>query len=225
MAIKGFPADRYTGRGLIVGRSPDGESWLQIYWVSGRSENSRNRVLVEREGEVRTETADRSRQVNGTFTLYTAACSVGDAHIAGNGDQVATVARALESGGSFEDALRQRSVEEDPPIWTPRITAMLRAGTLKLARIGKLGHSFFEAAPLAPGEGLCFTTYRGDGNPVAVFEADPYLVRLTGAADELAADAWARLEPDLRVGLMVKEIRPDGSARHVILNRLDVAAA
>ena len=51
---------------------------------------------------------------------------------------------------------------------------------------------------------MCFTTYRGDGNPVAVFEADPYLVRLTGAADELAADAWARLEPDLRVGLMVK---------------------
>ena len=222
MAIEGFPADRYSGRGLIVGRSPDGETWLQIYWVSGRSENSRDRVLVERDGEVRTETADRSRQVDGTFTLYTAACSIGDAHIVGNGDQVATLARALASGGSFEDALRTRSVEQDPPIWTPRITALLRGGSVRLSRVGKLGHAFFEAAPLGPGDGLCLHTYRGDGNPVVVFDADPYPVRLAGGPDELADDTWGLLDPDLRVGVVAKEIRADGTSRHVIVNRLEV---
>jgi IMP cyclohydrolase len=220
MAVEGFPADRYSGRGLIVGRSDDGETWLQIYWISGRSENSRNRLLLEEDGEIRTATADRSRQVDGTFTLYTALCSVGDAHIVGNGDQVTTVARALESGGSFEDALRTRAVEEDPPIWTPRITALLRGDSLRLSRIGRLGHSFFEAEPLAPGEGLCMHTYRGDGSPVAVFTEDPYPVRLSGSTDDVAQHAWGLLDPDLRVGLVVKEIRADASRHHVIANRL-----
>lgn len=219
MTIEGFPADRYSGRGLIVGRSPDGRTWLQLYWVSGRSENSRNRVLVERDGEVQTVTADRSRQVDGTFTLYTALCSVGDAHVVGNGDQVTTVACALEAGGSFEDALRSRSVEEDPPIWTPRITALLSSNSVRLSRIGRLGHAFFEAAPLSPGEGLCMHTYRGDGNPIAVFAEDPYPVRLSGDADELARAAWDMLDPNLRVGLVVKEIDADGAFRHVIVNR------
>ena len=126
MAVEGFPSDRYSGRGLIVGRSADGDRWLQLYWLSGRSENSRNRVLVEQEGEIRTATADRSKQVDGTFTLYTALCSVGEAHIVGNGDQVTTVAETLSSGGSCEHALRTRAVEDDPPIWTPRITALVR---------------------------------------------------------------------------------------------------
>jgi IMP cyclohydrolase len=223
MAIEGFPTDRYSGRGLIVGRSPDGQTWLQLYWVSGRSQNSRNRVLLEQDGEIRTVTADRTRQVDGTFTLYTALCSVGDAHIVGNGDQVTTVAQALEADGSFEDALRSRSVEEDPPIWTPRITAVLRRDSVQLSRIGRLGHALFEAAPLAPGEGLGMQTYRGDGNPVVVFAEDPYPVRISGSADELAGAAWDLLDPDLRVGLVVKEINAEGSFRHVIANCLSDA--
>ena len=224
MAIDGFPTDRYSGRGLIVGRSPDGQTWFQLYWVGGRSENSRNRVLVEQDGEIHTITADHSRQVDGTFTLYTALCSVGDAHIVGNGDQVTTVVRALEAGGSFEEALRSRSVEDDPPIWTPRITALLSGESVRLSRIGRTGHAFFEAAPLAPGEGLCMHTYRGDGNPIVVFAEDPYPVRLSGVAEELARNAWDLLDPDLRVGLVVKEIGPGGSFRHVILNQLSVAS-
>lgn len=222
MAVEGFPGDRYSGRGLIAGRAADGESWLQLYWLSGRSENSRNRVLVEQDGEIRTATADASKQVDGAFTLYTALCSRDGAHIVGNGDQVATVAETLGAGGSFEQALRTRSVEEDAPIWTPRITALLQGGELRLSKIGKSGHAFFEAAPLEPGEGLCLHTYRGDGNPILPFAEEPYLVRLEGTPEELAESSWQRLDPDYRVALVAKEIRSDGSFRHVIVNRLQV---
>ncbi|MHB8059820.1 MAG: IMP cyclohydrolase [Gaiellaceae bacterium] len=220
MAVEGFPTDRYTGRGLIVGRSADGESWLQIYWLSGRSENSRNRVLIEEEGQIRTATADLSKQVDGTFTLYTALCSVDGAQIVGNGDQVTTVAEALGAGGSFEQALRTRSVEDDPPIWTPRITALVSGDSLRFSKIARNGHAFFEAAALSPGEGLCLHTYRGDGDPILPFNDDPYPVRLAGDAEELARSSWEKLDPDFRVALVVKEIRADGSFRHVIANRL-----
>jgi IMP cyclohydrolase len=177
-------------------------------------------VLGERDGEVQTVTFDRSREVDGRFTLYTALCSVGDCHIVGNGDQVAAVARALESGGSFEDTLRTQAVEQDPPIWTPRITALLRGESVRMSKIGLLGHVFFEAAPLAPGEGLCLHTYRGDADRFSAFAEDPHPVRLLGSARELARSAWALLDRDLRVALVVKEIRADGSFSHVILNRL-----
>jgi len=222
MAVEGFPSDRYSGRGLIAGRAADGESWLQLYWLSGRSENSRNRVLIEEEGQIRTATADLSKQVDGTFTLYTALCSVGETHIVGNGDQVKTVVEALVAGGSFEQALRTRSVEEDPPIWTPRITALVAGGRLVLSKIGKTGHAFFESAPLEPGEGLCLHTYRGDGDPILPFAEDPYPVRLEGDLEELAQSSWEKLDPELRVALVVKEIGADGSFRHLIINCLPV---
>ena len=186
MTIEGFPSDRYTGRGLIVGRSPDGENWRQLYWVSGRSENSRNRVLAETDGEIQTVTADRSLQVDGTFTLYTALCSVDGAHIVGNGDQVATVARALGTGGSFDEALLSREVEKDPPIWTPRITAVLRGDSVRISRVDRSSHAFFESASLGPGDGICIHTYRGDGEPVTVFSEDPYPVSLSESAEKMA---------------------------------------
>jgi hypothetical protein len=36
----------YPGRGLVLGRSEDGDAWLQLYWIMGRSANSRNRVFA-----------------------------------------------------------------------------------------------------------------------------------------------------------------------------------
>ena len=40
----------YPGRGIIIGRTPDGKKAVTAYFIMGRSENSRNRVFVE-EGE------------------------------------------------------------------------------------------------------------------------------------------------------------------------------
>ena len=45
----------YPGRGIVVGKSEDGKSAVIAYFIMGRSENSRNRVFTEREGNVFTE--------------------------------------------------------------------------------------------------------------------------------------------------------------------------
>ena len=50
----------YPGRGLVLG-SAVGGGWLQVYWIMGRSENSRNRVFVSDGGELRTEAADPAK--------------------------------------------------------------------------------------------------------------------------------------------------------------------
>ena len=37
----------YPGRGIVLGRSPNGKKAVIAYFIMGRSENSRNRVFVE----------------------------------------------------------------------------------------------------------------------------------------------------------------------------------
>ena len=40
--ISGNP---YVGRGIIVGKTPDGKRAVTAYFIMGRSENSRNRIF------------------------------------------------------------------------------------------------------------------------------------------------------------------------------------
>ena len=40
-------AHPYPGRGIVLGRSADGQKAVIIYFIMGRSENSRNRIFVE----------------------------------------------------------------------------------------------------------------------------------------------------------------------------------
>ena len=35
----------YPGRGIVLGRSPDGKKAVIVYFIMGRSENSRNRIF------------------------------------------------------------------------------------------------------------------------------------------------------------------------------------
>ena len=37
----------YPGRGIVIGKTPDGTKAVTAYFIMGRSENSRNRVFVE----------------------------------------------------------------------------------------------------------------------------------------------------------------------------------
>ncbi|MBT3715615.1 MAG: hypothetical protein HOG45_03525, partial [Deltaproteobacteria bacterium] len=47
----------YPGRGIVIGRNHE-NSWIVIYWIMGRSSNSRNRLFRHENGILLTEAAN-----------------------------------------------------------------------------------------------------------------------------------------------------------------------
>ena len=66
-ALKG---NSYPGRGIVIGKSSDGRKAFFAYFIMGRSENSRNRVFVEYDGEVKTEPFDASKVTDPSLIIY-----------------------------------------------------------------------------------------------------------------------------------------------------------
>ena len=44
---KELKENAYPGRGIVIGKSPNGKYAVTAYFIMGRSDNSRNRVFVE----------------------------------------------------------------------------------------------------------------------------------------------------------------------------------
>lgn len=221
----------YPGRGIVVGRSADGESWQIVYWLMGRSEHSRNRRLVVEGGTLRTVPVDESLVEDPSLIIYEAILERPGQQIVSNGDQTRTIYEGLEAGGRFEDALETREREPDAPNYTPRISALLTlAGPEPSLRLSILkanpadpertDRTTFAPASPPPGIGLCLTTYEGDGSPLPSFRGDPRPMPLAASAEETAERYWAALDADNRIALAVKEIPPAGGApRFVLRNR------
>ena len=125
----------YPGRGVVIGRLEGGD-WIQLYWIMGRSANSRNRKLVWSEGELRTEPLDAALVEDPTNIIYEAMLEAPDVFVVSNGDQTRTILNALAHGDRFEDALATREREDDAPNYTPRIAGLLdlRGRTHQLPR-------------------------------------------------------------------------------------------
>ena len=227
-------ANPYPGRGIVLGLSEDGDKAVQAYWVMGRSENSRNRILVRENGTVRTEAFDSSKVEDPSLIIYNAMRTAqfpswgADVHVVSNGDQTDTV-RAKIGGlsrpkgprGMFEDfvgALLTREFEPDAPNFTPRITGMIA-----LADTDSIyGYSIICRNPVTEepeyafsrgrldsipaGAGICFHTYEEDGDPLPAFKGSPYAVPVGATAEETAESLWEELNPDNRVSLVVKTI-------------------
>jgi hypothetical protein len=227
-SIAGNP---YPGRGLVMGRSADGASWLQVYWIMGRSANSRNRVFIGDGSTLRTEPFDAAAVEDPSLILYDAMLELGRAYLVSNGDQTRTVFDALSRGESFERALATREREPDAPNYTPRITglidlrgaapefalAILKANAADPALTDR---HCFRPAPPPPGLGLALTTYRGDGTPLPSFEGEPLWLPLAGAPEAVLARYWEALDAANRVALAVKQIPlAGGPGRLLVRNR------
>ena len=50
----------YPGRGIVIGRSADGNNAVIAYFIMGRSVNSRNRIFVTEGQGIRTEEIGRA---------------------------------------------------------------------------------------------------------------------------------------------------------------------
>ena len=224
----------YPGRGIVLGRSHGGRL-LQFYWVMGRSESSRNRVLVREGREVRTQALDPAKVEDPSLVIYTCMREARGQHLVSNGDHTETLAEAVAAGKSLHDALASISHEPDPPHLTPRIAggispvqtaagagsplawlAIVKADRFDGARSDRF---FFQYADLPPGYGWCLTTYRGDGQPLPSFEGTPYLLPLNGSEDDLLPWLWHRLNEKNRVAIVLKIIEPDSSTDIRIVNK------
>ena len=118
-------SNTYPGRGIIIGKTPDGKSAVTAYFIMGRSENSRNRVFVEVGEGIRTEAFDASKLVDPSLIIYAPVRVLGNKTIVTNGDQTDTIYELMDKQQTFEQALRTREFEPDAPNYTPRISCLL----------------------------------------------------------------------------------------------------
>lgn len=206
----------YPGRGIVLGVTPNGEKLVQIYWIMGRSENSRNRIFVEENGFVRTKAFDESKLSDPSLIIYYPLKAFGQYHIISNGDQTDTVYDYLSTGSSFEEALMTRVFEPDAPNFTPRITGIMQLdgkNIYSLAILKTQGgdpntcvRHFFHVEKPMPGLGHCIHTYEGDGDILPSFNGEPYLMPIPDSAEEAVSNYWELLNPDNRISLLVKTI-------------------
>jgi hypothetical protein len=224
-------ANPYPGRGLVLGQSDDGQAWLQVYWIMGRSPNSQNRVFVVDGTTLRTEPFDATAVEDPPLILYDAMLERDQVYLVTNGDQTRTVYDALGRGGSFEGALATREREPDAPNYTPRISGMLDlrgdepAFALSILKANQADpaqtdRTCFRPAAPPPGFGRCLTTYRGDGDPLPPFAGEPLWLPLGGEPETLLERYWGGLAEANRVSLAVKRIpRAGGPGQLWVRNR------
>ena len=60
----------YPGRGIVIGKTPDGTKAVSAYFIMGRSENSRNRVFVEDGEGIRTQAFDPAKLQDPSLIIY-----------------------------------------------------------------------------------------------------------------------------------------------------------
>lgn len=218
----------YPGRGIIQGMTQDEQHLVQVYWIMGRSENSRNRVFMEENGFVKTKLWDESKVSDPSLIIYYPARHFIKAHIITNGDQTDTIYDAVSHGKSFEDALNTRTFEPDSPNFTPRISGIIdlddpqyayRLSILKSFNNDPeytIRQNFLYERPI-PGAGHCIHTYAGDGNPLPSFAGEPYVLPILNDPAETADLYWRTLNSDNKVSLFVKFINMHSGEAHIVI--------
>ena len=221
----------YPGRGIIVGRTPDGKKAAIAYFIMGRSENSRNRVFVTEGEGIRTQAFDPSKLEDPSLIIYAPVRVLGNKTIVTNGDQTDTIYELMDKQQTFEQALRTREFEPDAPNYTPRISSVLHiengdynfAMSILKSNNGDPAscnrYTFAYTNPAA-GEGRFIHTYMGDGNPLPSFEGEPVLVEIPNDMDEFANTVWNSLNEENKVSLFIRYINiADGSYETKIINK------
>lgn len=227
-ALKG---NEYPGRGIVMGKSPNGKYAVTAYFIMGRSENSRNRIFVEDGTGIRTQAFDPSKLSDPTLIIYAPVRVLGNKTIVTNGDQTDTIYHFMDQQQTFEQALRTRAFEPDAPNYTPRISGVMHVEdgeyhyALSILKSnngnGDSCHRFtFAYSTPAAGEGHLIHTYQGNGDPLPSFEGEPKLVGIDDDMDAFTAMLWDSLNEENKVSLFVRYIElATGEYRSTIVNK------
>ena len=206
----------YPGRGIVIGKTPDGKKACTAYFIMGRSNNSRNRVFTEKNGEVFTEPFDASKVEDPSLIIYAAIRQFENKLIVTNGNQTDTIYDGLAAGKSFSQALTAREFEPDGPNWTPRISGMMtfadgdftyEMSILKSADAqGSACNRFTYSYAALPGLGHFIHTYVCDGNPIPTFQGEPERMAMDNSIDAFAGALWESLDADNKISLYVRYV-------------------
>ena len=201
----------YPGRGIVLGKTADGQTSVAAYFIMGRSANSRNRVFVEESDGIRTQAYDPSKVEDPSLIIYHPVRQLGRGLIVTNGDQTDTIRDFLERGLPMEQALRTREFEPDGPNWTPRISGLLSPdGSYKLSILKSAdadGSACLRQTFEYPGQaglGHFLHTYVTDGNPIPTFQGEPERVAISGNIDTFTDAVWNALNADNKISLFVR---------------------
>ncbi len=224
--LKDALAIDYPGRGIIAGENEKG-NLLLAYFLTGRSENSRNRVFVREEDSLRTKAFDDSLVSDPSLIIYRPYVCEKEKEILTNGDQTETILSSLRKGESFSSALSRRAYEPDAPSFTPRISVLAdrrKNAPIELAILSKAPDSdacvrSFYSKERKKGIGYFIRTYEKNGSPLPSFRGDPIEVSLHGGAKEIAREIWSALTSENKIALFVREVTPKGEAFEEIVNR------
>lgn len=206
----------YPGRGIVIGRTADGSRAVAAYFIMGRSQNSRNRVFTEKDGEVFTEPFDASKVQDPSLIIYAAIRQYENNLIVTNGNQTDTIYDGLKGGLSFSKALESREFEPDAPNFTPRISGMLTFGdddfTYQMSILKSLDAEggacarYTFAYPSRAGLGHFIHTYVQDGNPIPTFQGEPERVAIGSDIDQITDEIWNALNEDNKISLYVRTV-------------------
>ena len=200
----------YPGRGIIIGKTPDGKKAVTAYFIMGRSGNSRNRIFVEDGEGIRTQAFDPSKLEDPSLIIYA------PVRVLGN-KTIVTIYEGMDKQLTFEQSLRTREFEPDGPNYTPRISGIMHIenGTYNYAMSilksnngspdGCCRYTFAYENPAA-GEGHFIHTYMCDGDPLPSFEGEPKLIGVPDDMEAFTELLWNSLNEENKVSLFVRYI-------------------
>ena len=220
----------YPGRGIIIGKSEDAKKAVFAYFIMGRSENSRNRVFVEKDNAVYTEPYDYSKVSDPSLIIYAAIREFENKLIVTNGDQTDTIYDFIARGEDMRAALRTREFEPDAPNLTPRISGVMtfadknfsyEMSILKSADAeGTACNRYFFEYPSIAGLGHFIHTYVCDGNPIPTFQGEPERVKIPSDIDEFTENIWNNLNENNKISLYVRYVDLEcGCAESRMINK------
>ncbi len=203
----------YPGRGIVLGLSPDGTKAALAYFIMGRSAGSRSRAFFKNGNDLAISMLDGGKIKDTSLILYTPLRTLDGCVVVTNGDQTDTVVSALESGGTFESALKTRRHEPDVPHFTPRISGMLTFGSafsykLSILKAGDENgetcvRETFDYEPVN-GEGHLIHTYQMDGLVLPSYSGEPRTIAIPDEFTAFAEGVWNALNAENKVSLYVR---------------------
>lgn len=213
-----FKTINYPGRGIVVGANKTLKEMFIAYFIMGRSENSKNRIFeLDEEKSLKTKPFKKEKVENEDLIIYRAMAKFKEKIIISNGRHTETIIEGLKKGKTFSESLKETSFEQDPPILTPRISAILELDepkikyTLSIIKSNQNETSvkrfFYSFQPPLKEIGHLIHTYKPkENNETNSFFGEPIELKIPETLDEFEKEIWNSLNQKHKISLFTMSI-------------------